>query len=138
MQRTEVRILIVERNRRMRDFLRREFSRRNFLVEDAGNGNELFLKLDSDITTHLVVLAVNTPEGLDRGLLQQLITNYPNVPVILHSYLEELSDDPFLQKVAGMVEKSGNLENLTRMVSIVLSRYYPDLIENDKPESSNV
>ncbi len=138
MQRTEVRILIVERNRRMRDFLRREFSRRNFIVEDAANGNELFSKLDSESPTHLVVLAVNTPEGLDGGLLQQLVTNYPNIPVILHSYLEELSEDPFLQKVAAMVEKSGNPENLTRMVSVVLKRYYPDLIEDDKPEKSYV
>ncbi|OEU70273.1 MAG: hypothetical protein BA863_11780 [Desulfovibrio sp. S3730MH75] len=138
MQRTEVRIIIVERNPRMRDFLRREFSRRNFIVEDAGNGIELFSKLDSDTPTHLVVFAVNTPEGLDGGLLQQLVTNYPNVPVILHSYLEELSEDPFLQKVAAMVEKSGNPENLTRMVSIVLSRYYPDLVEDDESEKSDV
>ncbi|WP_319759718.1 response regulator [Maridesulfovibrio sp.] len=138
MQRTEVRILIVERNPRMRDFLRREFSKRNFIVEGAGNSSELFSKLDSDTPTHLVLLAVNTPEGLDGGLIQQLVSNYPNIPVILHSYLEELSGDPSLQKVAAMVEKSGNPETLTRMVSIVLSRFYPDLIEDDESGESYV
>ncbi|WP_051249548.1 response regulator [Maridesulfovibrio zosterae] len=137
MHSTEVRILIVERNPRMRDFLRREFSRRNFILEDAGNVGELFSKLDSDIPVHLVVLSVNAPEGLDGELLQQLVTNYPHIPVILHSYLEELSDEPFLRKVAAMVEKSGNPENLTRMVSVVLSRYYPDLI-SDEPEKDDV
>ena len=138
MQRTEVRILIVERNPRMRDFLRREFSKRNFILEGAGNSSELFSKLDSDTPTHLVLLAVNTPEGLDGGLIQQLVSNYPNIPVILHSYLEELSGDPSLQKVAAMVEKSGNPETLTRMVSIVLSRFYPDLIEDDESGESYV
>jgi DNA-binding response OmpR family regulator len=122
----------------MRDFLRREFSKRNFIVEGAGNSSELFSKLDSDTPTHLVLLAVNTPEGLDGGLIQQLVSNYPNIPVILHSYLEELSGDPSLQKVAAMVEKSGNPETLTRMVSIVLSRFYPDLIEDDESGESYV
>ncbi len=137
MQRPEVRILIAELNPRMRDFLRREFSRRNFIVEGAGSGDELFATLDSGPQVHVVVLAANTPDSSGKGLLQKMVSNYSNIPVILHTYLDDLPDDPALEKVAAMVEKRGNPEDLTRMVTNVLERYYPDLAKSVEAERSD-
>ncbi len=135
MQRPEVRILIAERNPRMRDFLRREFSRQNFIVDGAGSGDELFTKLDSGPQTHIVVLAVNTPDSSGGGLLQKMVADYSKIPVILHTYLDDLPDDPSLEKVAAMVEKRGNPEDLTRMVTTLLKRYYPDLANGEAGRS---
>jgi len=122
----------------MRDFLRREFSKLDFLVEGAASGDELFSKLDSGEKVHVVVFAMDIPGNSEGLLQQQLVTNYPDIPVILNAYLEDLPDSPFLRRVAAMVEKSGNPENLTRMVSRVLERYYPDWAENGEPERSDV
>jgi DNA-binding NtrC family response regulator len=138
MERPKVRVLIVEPNPRMRDFLRREFSKLNFLVEGVASGEDLFSRLDSGEKVHVVVFAMDIPGNTDGVLQQQLVTNYPDIPVILNAYLEDLPDSPFLRKVAAMVEKSGNPENLIRMVSRVLERYYPDLVENRAQRSSNV
>jgi DNA-binding NtrC family response regulator len=138
MPKPEVRLLIAERNPRMRDFLRREFSRGNFVVDGAASGDELLAKLESDGPVHLVVLAANTPEGWRVGLMDQLASRYPDIPVILHTYLEDLGDDPSLRRFAAMVEKSGNPENLTRMVTMVLEKRYPGLVEGCDPEASHV
>lgn len=138
MHSSDVRILIVERNPRMRDFLRREFSKRNFMVEGASCGSELFAKLDCGAATHILIMDVNTSEGTGRELLQQVINRYPHIPVILHTYLQDLSEDPSLLKVKAMVEKNGNPDNLTRMVARVFEELYPNLIKNERSEKSHV
>ncbi len=138
MQRPEIRILIAERNPRMRDFLRREFSKQEFKVDSAANGEELFSKLNADGGIHLVVLAANTPGNSGGVLLQQLVADFPDIPVILNTYLEDLPDDPVLQRVAAMVDKNENPEKLTRMVTRVLERYYPDFVGSDRLEGRDV
>jgi len=138
VQSSNVRILIVERNPRMRDFLRREFAKRSFMVEGASCGTELFAKLDCGIATHILILDVNTSEASGRELLQQVVTRYPHIPVILHTYLHDLSEDPALSQVAAMVEKNGNPDNLTHMVATVFEELYPDLFENELSEGGHV
>jgi DNA-binding response OmpR family regulator len=138
MVKPEIRLLIAERNPRMRDFLRREFSRRNFIVDGAATGDELFEKLETGGHVHLVVLAANTPEGWRIGLIDQIVEQYPTLPVILHTYLEDLEDSPSLRKFAAMVEKSGNPEDLARMVALVLERHYPELTRDEGTEAAHV
>ncbi len=138
MHSSEIRILIVERNPRIRDFLRREFSKRSFLVEGAASGGELVTKLNSREQVHLVILDVNTSDGHGRDLLQLIVTSFSDIPIILHTYLEDLSEDPSLQQVTAMVEKSGNPEDLTRVVTLVLESLYPDLMESTGLEGSHV
>ena len=129
MHNADVRILIVERNPRMRDFLRREFAKHKLMVEGASSGAELFRKLEEEETPiHLLVLDVNTAEAAGRDLLRQLADRYPDIPVILHTYLQDLADDPALSRVTAMVEKSGNPEDLTSMVRSVFEARYPGLM----------
>ena len=129
MQSADVRILIVERNPRMRDFLRREFAKHKLMVEGASSGAELFRRLEEDTPIHLLVLDVNTAEAAGRDLLRQLADRHPDIPVILHTYLQDLAEDPALSRVTAMVEKSGNPEDLTSMVRSVFEARYPGLME---------
>jgi DNA-binding response OmpR family regulator len=128
MPEPKIRLLIAERNPRMRDFLRREFSRRNFIVDGAASGDELLTKLESGEHVHLIVLAANTPEGWKGDLPHQLGRNHPHIPVILYAYLEDFNHSVSPAAYAAMVEKNGNPENLARMVIRILHRHYPDFM----------
>ena len=132
MHSADVRILIVERNPRMRDFLRREFAKHNLQVEGASSGTEMFRKME-EAPFHLLVLDVNTAEAAGRDLLRRLADRYPDIPVILHTYLQDLAEDPALSRITAMVEKSGNPEDLTSMVRSVFEDRYPGLMETKEP-----
>lgn len=136
MKGPKIKILIAERNPNMRDFLRRELAMQNFLVEGAKNSDELFAALSEEPRPDLLVLAINTINTGSVDLLERVTLEFPDVPVILHAYLADLNGNPTLEKVQGMVEKSGNPEKLKRTIMHVLGRRLPDLMEDREAQEN--
>lgn len=125
MRQEEVRILIAERNPRIRNFLSREFLNRAFRVEGAGNSDEVLKAVKSSEPPHLIILDASTPDNTGGVLLQLLGYEFPEVPIILHGYLSDLTDDVDLRQVFAMVDKDGSPDELTSTVLRAIDRLYP-------------
>ncbi|CCH47927.1 response regulator [Pseudodesulfovibrio piezophilus] len=138
MANADIKIIIVDRNPRMRDFLRREFAKRNFAIEGVSCVTELFFKLETAPLPHVVILDIDTSESSGRDLLHQMEKRFPQIPLILHTYLQDLPDDTTLYQVTAMVEKNGNPEKLTSMVTAVFAELYPELNADNGREKNNV
>ncbi len=130
MKGPQVTILVAERNPHMRDFICRELARRNLLVSGAKSSDEVMAALDSPRPPDLVVLAVNTINTGSVGLLERVTAQFPKTPVVLHAFLEDLNGNPALGRVQGVVEKSGNPEELIATVIKVLERKFPRLMND--------
>ncbi len=117
-------ILVADRNRNVRDLLRRELLAEGYSVEVAKDGHDLWLRLNSNAPPDLVILDLEIPFLEDLMTQGQVRNGEPPVPVIIYSYLPE-EDDRRVPKAAAFLEKKEDTQRLKEMVAEVLRRYYP-------------
>lgn len=130
MQGPHISILVAERNPHMRGFLCRELARWNLLVREAKNSDEVMSNLSSSTPPDLVVLAINTINTGSMGILERITTQYPDIPVVLHAFSEDMLEIPALERVQAMVQKNGNPKELTATIMKVLGRRFPHLVHH--------
>ncbi|HUT53036.1 MAG TPA: response regulator [bacterium] len=131
-------ILIADKNRHVREFLRRELIGEGYAVRLAGDGNELLRILDEDKTLDLLIVDPDVwPEGVVE-LVKRLQARWPGLPAVAHTFVTEAMDRPGLKGAfAALIEKSGNPSSLKAAVGEVLRRAYPDhfvLAGRSRPE----
>jgi len=120
------RILIADRNRHVREFLRREFREAGYSVQVAKDGREVLMMLDVNEPPEVLILDLEIPlvDGLE--IVERLFERVPPLPVVIHSFLAEHTNQPALKKAAALVEKKGDTNLLKRAVIEVLENYYPE------------
>jgi DNA-binding NtrC family response regulator len=106
-------ILIADRNRHVRNFLRRELLKEGYRVEVATDAPDL------------LILDLEIPYVGGLTILKRLTHRYPHLPVIIHTFPSEDANDPVVQSAAAFVEKIGNTDRLKRIIQRVLREYYP-------------
>ena len=119
---TEFTILIADPNRRVRQFLRREFGSEGYRVLLAENGNALSCMIRENDDLDLLVLDDAMLALNESRVPEQLENRIPPLPFILHSFSPESAASNLIGAAAALVEKSGDIEELKRTVSQVLSR----------------
>lgn len=119
-------ILLTDRNRHVRELLRRELSTEGYRVETARDAREVLLFLYHVAPVDLLVLDLDIPYIAEVGLFKKLSQLRPDLPVIIHSFLEEDFSLPSLFKAAAFLEKSENTDRLKAVVREVLRLIYPD------------
>jgi CheY-like chemotaxis protein len=128
------RILITDRNRHVREFLEREFRGAGYQTQVAKDGQEVLALMEAEKPPDLLILDLEMPHGDGLEILQRLQTRLPPLPVVIHAYLAEHSNQAALDKVAALVEKEGDTNCLKTTVMEVLRKHYPSRFE-DMPES---
>lgn len=123
---TPFRILIADRNRHVREFLRREFREAGYSVQIARDGKEILMMLDVNEPPDILILDLEIPllDGLE--IVEVLHERVPPLPVVVHAFLAEHSNEPALKKAAALVEKKGDTNLLKKTVLEVLENYYPE------------
>ena len=91
-------ILIADRNRHVRDFLRRELSAEGYEVEVARDGREVLSRINGDAPPHLVI----------------------------HTFLPEYPTNLTLPIAAAFLEKKGDTDLLKTVVAEVIEKHYPE------------
>ncbi len=120
-------ILIADRNRNVREFLKREFSAAGFAIRLAKDGIELV-----DIMTHepppdLLICDLEMPFSNGLETLEQLQQLRPQLPVIIYTFLTEHAGHKAITKVSAFLEKTGDdVENLRKAVEKALRQNYPE------------
>jgi len=123
------RILITDRNRHVREFLEREFRDAGYQTQVAKDGQEVLALMEAEKPPDLLILDLEMPHGDGLEILQRLQTRLPPLPVVIHAFLAEHSDQAALDKVAALVEKEGDTNCLRSTVMEVLRKHYPSRFE---------
>ena len=119
-------ILIADRNRHVRNFLRRELLKEGYRVEVATDGRDILRKINIDGSPDLLVLDLEIPYLNGLTILKRLTHQYPHLPVIIHTFPTEDVNDPVIQNAAAFVVKMGNTDRLKREIERVLRENYPN------------
>jgi DNA-binding response OmpR family regulator len=127
-------ILIADKNRNVRDFLRRELSAEGYQVAVAGDGGQILAEIDREDGVDLLVYDLEMPDADSSKIFEKTQKRRPPLPVVIHTFLTEESERDFsLNKGEVYIEKSGNIDHLKAAIADMLKRFYPDQPLNAGP-----
>jgi CheY-like chemotaxis protein len=121
----EFKILIAERNRHVREFLRRELVAEGYQVSVARDGREVLVLVNSEVRPDLLILDLEIPYLSDLALLEQLHQLSPPIPVVVHSFLSEEMNHLEIPGAAAFLEKEEDTAHLKEVVAEVIGKHYP-------------
>jgi len=128
-------ILITDRNRHVRDFLRREMIGEGFKVRLAKNAREVLEWVYHHDLVDLLILDPDLPNVGERAMMERLNDRVPPLPVVVHSFLSDNETSLDSLHPAAFVEKRGNsIERLKEVVFEILGN--PDLQSANASEES--
>ena len=122
-------ILIADRNRNVRDFLRREFSIPSVGIKLAKDGIELIEIISLEPPPDLVICDLEMPYSNGLETLEKLQQLRPELPVIIYTFLTEHAGHRAVSKASAFVEKTGDdVDKLKKAVLKALNENYPDRV----------
>ncbi len=114
-------ILIADRNRHVREFLKREMIAEGYQVRLGSSSQEVLKWAFHHEPLDLLILDPDLLDAEDAALFEKLNDRIPTLPVVVHSFGSDYSSHPGLADAAAFVEKTGNsVERLKQVVSEVL------------------
>jgi DNA-binding NtrC family response regulator len=119
-------ILIADRNRHVRDLLRRELAAEGYVVEVARDGREVLGRIDGDDPPHLLILDLEIPYLDEPEVWARLKDRQPPLPVVIHTFLPEYPTNLTVPIAALFLEKKGDTDQLKAVVAEVIEKYYPE------------
>lgn len=119
----EKKILISDRNKNVREYLKREMKSDGYSIELAKSAGEILDRIRNDRSIRLLILDPDLPDLEYESLMQTLIEMTAKLPVIIHSYSNSREDSSNTYKPVHFVEKKGHgIDNLKQMVSALLKK----------------
>ena len=116
-------ILISDRNKNVREYLKREMKIDGYGIELAKNASEILNRIRNDDSIRLLILDPDLPDLEYETLMQTLIEMTAKLPVILHSYSNNGEGHNCLYAPLQFVEKKGQgIENLKQAVESLLTK----------------
>ena len=113
----EFTILIADRNRHVREFLKRELTDEDYQVRLAKNGQEVLRWVYDKHPLDLLILDLDLPDGIEPSLLLKIKDRSPSLPIVLHGFSSDYADHPDVLGSSVFVEKRGNsVEQLKKVV----------------------
>ena len=123
-------ILIADRNRYVREFLRRELIGEGYRVKLAKSGREVLELVFDQECVDLLILDLDVPDANELSVLEKVGDRIPTLPVVVHAFLSDYLGQPSLLSAAAFVEKRGtNIDDLKQVVSEMLQKSYPTRFE---------
>lgn len=120
-------ILIADKNRHVRDFLRRELSAEGYEVEVADDGGRVLAEIERNDGVDLLVFDLEMPNTDGPTIFEKTQKRLPPLPVVVHTFLTEESERDFgPNKGEIYIEKSGNIDHLKAAIAETLKKFYPD------------
>lgn len=119
-------ILVADRNRHVRELLRRELMADGYSVELARDSREVMVSLEGNRIPDLLILDLDIPNLEGVSMIESLSGRTPPVPVVVHSLADDCANPTLMKAAAALVEKSGDTDHLKRVIQKVLRRCYPN------------
>jgi DNA-binding response OmpR family regulator len=115
-------ILIADRNRNIREFLRRELGAEGYTIFLASDGKELLELLGTGSLVNLLVMDLILPFVDGLTVLHKLQVRKDRPPVVVFTSLSEYRDDPMVKTAAAFLEKEEGVNRLKATIREVLAR----------------
>jgi DNA-binding NtrC family response regulator len=129
-------LLVADRNRHVREFLKRELIAEGYRVNVAKNGQEVLKWAYAQGPLDLLILDVDLPDASEIPVLEILADRIPVLPVVVHSFSSDYRNNLSYPGISTFVEKSGNsVEQLKKVVFNVLrnaGRESTDIPKDDR------
>ncbi len=118
-------ILVADRNRHVRELLRRDLTAAGYQVQVAKNGLEVWTNLNSEEPPDLLIIDLEIPylEELQESALFK--EGEPPLPLIIYSFERDYPPDFLTSRAALFLEKMENTDRLKAAVGEVISKHYP-------------
>jgi DNA-binding NtrC family response regulator len=114
-------ILIADRNRHVRDFLKREMTAAGYRLQLAKDGREILRWIRSGEPFDLIILDPDLPDAGEIKILKTLQDQMPALPVVIHTFLSDYTQLPADMRSSTLVVKNGDsIDNLKKMVAQIL------------------
>ena len=114
-------ILVADRNRHVRDYLKRELTAEGYRVRLAKSGGEVLRWVLHEDPIDLVILDPNLSDERDLEVFEKLQDRIPQIPVIIHGFAADRHQHPSAVSGVSFVEKrGGSIEALKRSVDRAL------------------
>ncbi len=117
-------ILVADKNKNVRDFLRRELTSEGYEVVTAKDGFQLLQEIAGENPPDLLVLDLEIPDMHSSAVLERAQTRNPPLPVVVHTFLTEERESTGETEL--YIEKSGNIDHLKSAIAVMLGRFYPE------------
>ena len=116
-------ILIVDRNRNVREYLKRELELEGYHIRLAENCRAIFAMIDDNKKFDLVIIDPDLPDTEETSLFRKLQSLRPRTPVVIHTLIAEYLDHCSVLIEAVFIEKDGNsIERIKQVVEHQLSQ----------------
>ena len=116
-------ILIADRNPHVRELLKREMTLEGYQVKLAKTGWEVINYTLRQDSFDLLILDPDMPDTDKSFLFKKLGEHIPPLPVVVHSFLSENSEQQDILTTATFVEKRGSsIDHLKKIVAEILEK----------------
>ena len=116
-------ILIADRNRHVREFLRREMIAEGYQVRLAKNCREVLKWASYNEPIDLLILDPDLPDASEIAIIEKLQDSIPTLPVVIHAYQSDYANSQSFLRTAAFVEKNGSsIESLKKSVFEILKK----------------
>lgn len=117
-----VRILLADRNRHVRELLRRELELEGYQVMVARDASEILGVLARGEIPDLLILDFDLPFLAEVQLLEKLKQNLPNLPVIIHSFQLEEPSSAGMPAATVFLEKAEDPNRLKNAIAALVQK----------------
>ena len=122
--------MVADRNRHVRDYLRREMRAEGYQLLLAKNSREVLNWIDEERQVDLLILDLDLPDITDLALLKKLKDLRSTLPVVIHTIPSEYINHVPIMSTAAFVEKNGSsIDRLKKVISDILRKSYPGRFE---------
>lgn len=115
-------ILIADRNRHVRELLKRELEAESFQVLLAKSSREVLERIAGHESFDLLILDPDLPDADESPLLKKLQDLGPDLPLVIHTFVSGYVNDPTVAGATAFVEKGGDSVELLKKVVFDMAR----------------
>ncbi|MBW2615230.1 MAG: response regulator [Deltaproteobacteria bacterium] len=127
----EFTILIADRNRHVRELLKREMMAEGYRVRLAKNGREVLEQAYHHEPLDLLILDLDLPDAGEVAILESIEDRIPTLPVVVHSFLSDSANNRAVLSTAVFVEKKGSSIETLKKVAF-------EVLHNSNPKRTNI
>jgi DNA-binding NtrC family response regulator len=117
-----VRVLLTDRNRHVRELLRRELAAEGYEVAVARDAQEILGLLAGAGVPDLLILDLEIPFITEANLLENLKKTYPSLPVIIHSFQPENPREVIVADAVAFLEKTEDPQQLKTTIAALVHK----------------
>ena len=115
-------ILIADRNRHVRELLKRELEAESFQVLLAKSSQEVLNRIADHESFDLLILDPDLPDAEELPLLEKLQNLAANVPLIIHTFVSGYGNNLGVAGAATFVERRGDSVELLKKIVLDIAK----------------